>query len=68
MAQRGLFSMPEAFSETFDRQVFDGEIGWATDKAMHFAGLRGEDVPGRGPNYGQVFEDHIEVYSWISSR
>jgi len=42
-----------------------GEVGWAMDKAMHVAGLRGDDVPGRGPNYGQVFEDHVEVYRWI---
>lgn len=32
---------------------------------MHFAGLRAEDVPGRGPNYGQNFDDHVEVYSSI---
>jgi hypothetical protein len=29
---------------------------------MHAAGLRTEEVPGRGPNYGQVFEDHLETY------
>ncbi|MBA4146610.1 MAG: hypothetical protein H0X66_00735 [Verrucomicrobia bacterium] len=65
LAQRSIFLMPQSFSESFDRQVFDGEIGWATDKAMHFAGLRADDVLGRGPNYGQIFDDHIEVYSWI---
>jgi hypothetical protein len=32
---------------------------------MHFAEFRAEDVPGRGPNYGQIFKDHIQVYSWI---
>jgi hypothetical protein len=57
--------MPSSFADMFDRTAFDGEVGWATDKAMHFAGLRAEDVPGRGPNYGQIFDDHVEVYSWI---
>lgn len=57
--------MAQSFSEMFDRTAFDGEVGWATDKAMHVAGLRKDDVPGRGPNYGQIFDDHVEVYSWI---
>ena len=35
------------------------------DKAMHFAGLRGANVPGRGPNYGQLFEDQVAVYEWL---
>ena len=65
LARRGTFTMAPSFSEMFDRTAFDGEIGWATDKAMHTAGLRAEDVPGRGPNYGQIFDDHVEVYGWI---
>jgi hypothetical protein len=63
LARRDVFAMPESFAEMFDRSAFDGEVGWAVDKAMHFAGLRADDVPGQGPNYGQVFEDHVEVYS-----
>jgi hypothetical protein len=59
--------MPPSFSEMFDRSAFDGEVGWATDKAMHLAGLRADDVPGNGPNYGQIFTDHVEVYDWIRS-
>jgi hypothetical protein len=65
LARRDVFAMPQSFSEMFDRAAFDGEVGWATDKAMHFAGLRTEDVSGRGPNYGQVFDDHVEVYRWM---
>jgi hypothetical protein len=65
LARRGTFTMPQSFSEMFDRSAFDGEVGWATDKATHLAGLRTDDVPGRGPNYGQIFEDHVEVYGWI---
>jgi hypothetical protein len=68
LARQGAFTMSQSFADTFDRAAFDGEIGWAVDKAMHFAGLREEDVPGRGPNYGQVFENHVEVYSWIRSE
>jgi hypothetical protein len=63
LARHGIFAMPKTFSEIFDRQIFDGEIGWATDKAMYYAGLRADDVSGRGPNYGQVFDDHIQIYS-----
>lgn len=62
LARRGAFEMSQSFADMFDRTAFDGEVGWAVDKAMHFAGLRAEDVPGRGPNYGQIFEDHVEVY------
>ena len=65
LARSGIFTMTQSFSGMFNRAAFDGEVGWSTDKAMHIAGLRVEDVPGRGPNYGQVFEDHVEVYSWI---
>jgi hypothetical protein len=65
LARRGTFAMAESFPEMFDRTLFDGEVGWATDKAMHIAGLRTDDVPGRGPNYGQIFADHVEVYDWI---
>jgi len=65
LARRGIFTMPQTFSEMLDRAAFDGEIGWAADKAMRVAGLRTEDVLGRGPNYGQIFEDHVEVYNWI---
>src|SRR6185503_5429824 len=65
LARRGIFMMAPSFPEMFDRTAFGGEIGWATDKAMHIAGLRAEDVPGCGQNYGQIFDDHVEVYGWI---
>lgn len=65
LARRGVYGMSRSFAEMFDRTAFDGEVGWATDKAMHFAGLRAEDVPGRGPDYGQIFDDHSEFYRSI---
>lgn len=65
LRRQGVFEMPPSFADMFERTAFDGEVGWATDKAMHFAGLRVDDVPGRGPNYGQIFEDHVEVYNWV---
>ena len=68
LARRGVFEMPNSFGDMFDRIAFDGEVGWATDKAMFYAGLRAEDVPGRGPNYGQIFEDQVEVYHWANDR
>ena len=65
LAQYGAFVIPPSFADTFDRTAFDGEVGWAIDKLMYVAGLRAEDVPGDGPNYGQIFDDHVEVYSWL---
>jgi len=51
--------------QMFNRSAFDGELGWATNKAMHLTGLRADDVPEPGPNHGQIFADHVEVYDWI---
>jgi hypothetical protein len=65
LARYGIFTMAQSFSDMFDRAAFNGEVGWATDKAMHFAGLLAVDVAGRSPNHGQIFEDHVEVYGWI---
>lgn len=65
LARRGIYAMNDSFPQMFDRAAFDGEVGWAADKAVYFAGLRTEDVPGRGPNYGQNFEDHAAVYNWL---
>jgi hypothetical protein len=67
LARGAVYPMTDSFGGMFDRQVFDGEIGWAADKAMHFVGLRSQDVPGRGPNYAQIFEDHVQVYSWVQA-
>ncbi len=65
LARRGVFVMNETFSEMFDRTVFGGDIGWAVDKAMYVTGLRSNDVPERGSNYGQIFDDHFEIYDSI---
>lgn len=65
LARQGIFAMQSTFENEFDRAVFDGEIGWAAAKAKIYAGLRTTDVDGNGPNYGQVFEDHVELYGWI---
>ena len=65
MARRGLFDMTALLTTTIDRSAFDGEVGWAIDKAMHFAGIRPKDSSGKGPNYRQAFEAHTEVYEWV---
>ena len=65
MARRGLFAMTAWLTTTTDRSAFDSEVGWAVDKAMHFAGIRPEDSTGKGPNCGQAFEGHTEVYEWV---
>ena len=59
--------MEHDLAEQFDRSIFDGEMGWAIDKSMFHAGLRRDDVGGRGPYYGQVFEDYLELYRWVRS-
>jgi hypothetical protein len=65
LARTGEFKMEHWFSNTFDRGAFDGEMGWAIDKAMFHAGLRPDDVGGRGPYYGQIFEDYVDLYDWV---
>lgn len=65
LARRGLFDISKSFGGEFNRGAFDGEVGWAMDKAIDLA--NGKPVQGkeRGPNYGQSFQDHIQFYEWI---
>jgi hypothetical protein len=65
LARRGLFDIGLSLAGTFDRDAFDGEVGWAIDQAMRFASTQPERSTGRGPNYGQFFEDQIQLYEWI---
>ncbi len=67
LARKGVFPMTASFGKTFDHASFDGELGWAIEKAKYVAGLRADDVPGNGPNYGQNFDAHVEVYGWINA-
>ncbi len=67
LARQGDFAMTDSFAEMLDRSAFDGEMGWAIDKAMYFAGLRADDLPGRGPNYGQIFENHLALYNSLQT-
>jgi len=66
LTRGGFLRMADSFAGKFDRAAFDGEMGWAEDKASYHAGLRPEPVPGRGPNYGQVFEEHLDFYTAIT--
>ncbi len=68
LAQRGVYAMHPSLAYEFDRAVFDGEIGWAVDKALDYVGLPAAAAHGQGPNYGQVFEDHAAVYAWVHDR
>jgi hypothetical protein len=68
LARRGAFTMTESFGETIDRTPFHGEVGWGIDKALHFAGVRADDVSGDGgPNDGQVFEAHVQFYDSLQA-
>ena len=66
LARRGIYEMTDSFAQMFDRTAFDGEVGWAADKAVRFVGPGTGDISESGPNYGQIFADHVEVYRWIS--
>jgi hypothetical protein len=68
LTEKNLFKAADILSTNFERTAFDGELGWAIDKIIFHAGLRTDDVSGRGKNYGQIFEDHREVYRWIFER
>ncbi len=68
LAQRGVYAMHPSLAHEFDRAAFDGEIGWAVEKALAYAGLPAKEVGGRGPNSGQVFEDHAAVYAWVYDK
>src|SRR5882724_2877283 len=65
LARRGLFDMAQLSDGAFDRAAFDGEVGWAIDKAVHFAGGQSPAANGRGPNYGQTFDHQVQVFEWI---
>jgi hypothetical protein len=65
LAREGIFPMGLSFGEDFSNEIFDGEFGWALQKAKYFAGLLPGDVHGAGPNQGQVFETHFEFYRSI---
>jgi len=54
-------------AHTFDRATFDGEMGWAIDKAKYHSGNRPDDVSGIGPHYAQVFEDYLKLFRWWRS-
>ena len=65
LARRGLLDIVQSFAGTFDRAAFDGEVGWAMDKALHFASGQPAPTNGRGPNQGQFFEHQVQVFDWI---
>ncbi|MDB6028230.1 MAG: hypothetical protein JWM68_4453 [Verrucomicrobiales bacterium] len=65
LGREGSFKIESSFAEGFNRAAFDGEVGWAMDKARHHANSRAEAIDDLGPNYGQIFEKHLEVYQWI---
>lgn len=65
LARRGIFVMPRSFGEMFDRNGFDGELGWAIDKALYFAGLSSDDAARSRPHHGKAFDEQIEFYSEI---
>lgn len=48
-----------------ERSAFDGEIGWAIEKAMFHLGQRCTDPGGTAPNSSQVFEDELNFYDWL---
>jgi hypothetical protein len=67
LGKRNLFDQGANWEANLNRAAFDGEVGWAIDKARGIpAGLTAADD--RGPNYGQDFAKHVEAYDWIHQR
>ena len=62
LTRKGVYRMTPEFGRQFDRDAFAGELGWAVDKALHYAGLKEIDAAGKSPNRGQCFEDHAALY------
>ena len=67
LARHALFDAEQLASGTFDRSVFDGEVGWAIDQAIRYAETQSVSACERGPNYGQSFVHQVELYEWIMS-
>ena len=65
LARIGVFDVARLSGGAFDRAGFDGEVGWAMDMALHFAGGHAAEANGRGPNYGQIFNHQVQVFQWI---
>ena len=58
LARRDLFDMRVLLAADIHRSAFDGEVGWAIDQALQSADKQSKELQGRGPHYGQVFENH----------
>jgi hypothetical protein len=67
LARHGLFDAERLNSFNFDVTAFDGEVGWAIERTLWYAQTQPVGVLERGPNYGQSFADHVEMYEWILS-
>jgi hypothetical protein len=65
LGDRGLFDMVQLSDGAFERGAFDGEVGWAIEKALQFVGGQPAAALERGPNYGQVFAHQVQVFEWI---
>ncbi len=52
-----------SMTATLDRELFDGEIGFALDWLHHAIGIREMPRIMQGPNSGQVFPTHLDFYA-----
>ena len=51
-----------------DRNLLDGEMGFALDKLHFITGITDKCISGSGPNYGQIFEEHYKFYLNITEH
>lgn len=57
-----------AETKKLDRKIFDGDMGWALDKAAFHLGISKSDPSGASPYYGLSFEQHLNTFRWIRDR
>lgn len=65
LARRGLCDAKLLSDAPVDRSNFDGEVGWAIDRAVQWTQMQAVGNFERGPNFGQNFTHHVELYEWI---
>jgi len=65
--RKGGRDLPES-TAMLRRDMFDGEIGWAIDKARSRLGAIPDPDPdpeSTGPNYSQSLDQHLLFFAWL---
>ena len=65
LARSGLFDFKTVFDMDLDPKLFDNEVGWSIDTAYKYVCGDLVEKNFRGPNYGQVFINHVKLFDYI---